>query len=204
MSAPAPTFFAWSVVLWTRTFSSGVVCETCPVTSYDRWPIRSETALNVSRRLSFEFSLRVDSSTLSTTLLPAGIIAPSDPDTEPSRTAVKRSPGLKVLVHTRATGRTPNEVPALTAPIAGAGGTFEVGAPAPVAAADDGEFPAGDALSCAFSGLTTTCGCATSFGLGGSDLAASAGFGAALLVAGGVDAAAEAGASFSWGRSEEH
>jgi hypothetical protein len=68
-----------------------------------------------------------------------------------------------------------------------------------VAAADDGEFPAGDALSCAFSGLTTTCGCATSFGLGGSDLAASAGFGAALLVAGGVDAAAEAGASFSWG-----
>ncbi|HEX7546155.1 MAG TPA: hypothetical protein VF368_05475, partial [Gemmatimonadaceae bacterium] len=149
--------------------------------------------------LSFEFSLRVDSSTLSTTLLPAGIIAPSDPDTEPSRTAVKRSPGLKVLVHTRATGRTPNEVPALTVPIAGAGGTFEVGAPAPVAAADDGEFALGDASSCALSGRTITCGCAGSLCLGGSDLAASAGFGFGLLGAAGVGAAAVAGASFNWG-----
>src|ERR1035437_8852369 len=139
MSAPAPTFFAWSVVLWTRTFSSGVVCETCPVTSYDRWPIRSETALNVSRRLSFEFSLRVDSSTLSTTVLPAGITAPSDPATEAPITAVKRSPGLNVFVQTRATGRPPRTVPALTVPIAGAGGALGVDVAAMPAPAGAGE-----------------------------------------------------------------
>jgi hypothetical protein len=112
--------------------------------------------------------------------------------------AVKRSPGLNVFVHTRATGRTPNEVPALTVPIAGAEGAFEDGAPAP-GAAGDGEFAAGDASSGAFSGRTTTCGCAGSLCLGGSDLAASAGFGLDLLVAAAVGAAAVAGASFNWG-----
>src|ERR1019366_1268754 len=125
--------------------------------------MRSETALNVSFRLSFEFSLRVDSSTFSTTLLPAGITAPSEPATDSLSVAVKRSPGLNVFVQTRASGRTANEVPAFSVPIAGYGGALGAGAIPPGAAAGAGAADvAAVALSCAFSGRTTTCGCAGS------------------------------------------
>jgi hypothetical protein len=78
-------------------------------------------------------------------------------------------------------------------------GAFPAGAAAPGDAAGDAEFAAGDTPSGAFSGRTITCGSAGSLGLGGSDLAASAGFGAGRLVAGRVDAADGAGASFNWG-----
>src|ERR1019366_2644140 len=139
--------------------------------------MRSETTLNVSLRLSFEFSLRVDSSTFSTTVLPAGTTAPSDPDTDALSTAVKRSPGLNVFVQTRATGRTPNAVPALTVPIAGAAGALDSDVAAPGAAAGAAE-PVAAALSCTDSGRTTTCGCAGSLGRPASDFAVCAGFGA--------------------------
>src|ERR1019366_5294914 len=142
--------------------------------------MRSETTLKVSLRLSFEFSLRVDASTLSTTVLPAGITAPSDPATEAPITAVKRSPGLNVFVQTRATGRTPRTVPALTVPIAGAGGALGVDVaamPAPAGAAEVALM----ALSCEFSGRMTTCAGAGSLGRPVSAFAAGAGFGTGVF-----------------------
>src|SRR5450432_900396 len=101
--------------------------------------MRIETTLNVSLRLSLEFSLRVDSSTFSTTLLPDGMIAPSIPATDSLRIAVNLSPVLNVFVHTRAIGRTANDVPTTTVPMAGPGalpppGTSGSDFPAPVAA----------------------------------------------------------------------
>src|SRR5690242_16369265 len=116
--------------------------------------MRTDTTPKVRRRLSFPLLLRVDWSTRSTTLLPAGIMTPSDPATVSPSVVVKRSPGLNVFVHTRATGVTVNAVPACTSPCVGAGaaaaGAEAAGAGAGAAAALG--------LSCAFKGRTTTFG----------------------------------------------